>query len=76
MCIYCQINNKLDVCGYYETYKEGSSDALIIKGKYEEVRIVYYDGAYRLRMVGDYENYSDPIKYCPFCGKKLNYYDF
>lgn len=76
MCIYCQINNKKEISGYYKTYKEGASDVPIINSKYEEVRIVYYDGAYRLRMVGVCENYSKPIKYCPFCGNKLNYYDF
>ena len=76
MCIYCQINNKQNISGYYKTYQDGSSDVPIINSKYEEVRIVYHDGAYRLRMVGDYENYSDTIKYCPFCGKKLDYYDF
>ena len=30
------------------------------------------DDTYCIYVVGRSEGWSDPIKYCPFCGRKLN----
>ena len=38
---------------------------------YEDCKIVRKDDDYRIRLSGSYEDYSEPISYCPFCGRKL-----
>lgn len=60
MCKYCEIheNNK-------------RADEPLADGKYEACSIVIYNGAYCIEVYGSGENWSDPIHYCPFCGREL-----
>jgi hypothetical protein len=60
MCKYCEIheNNK-------------RADEPLADGKYEACSIVIYNGVYCIEVYGSGENWSDPIHYCPFCGREL-----
>lgn len=64
MCKYCELK-------YDGVYDRQISEYPIADSKYEECRIVLDQGKYVIRVCGSMEDYSEPIKYCPFCGKEL-----
>ena len=60
------------MCKYCEIDKESKyASKPLADGKYEACRIVIYDGSYCISVYGSGENWSDPIKFCPFCGREL-----
>ena len=60
------------MCKYCEIDKESKcASEPLVDGGYEACRIVIYDGTYCIEVCGSGENWSDPIKYCPFCGREL-----
>jgi uncharacterized protein (DUF427 family) len=69
MCKYCECKVK------YEGYeKEG---AIIAEGQYSACCIIQYANSteYYIAVAGDGDEFfqcSDPISFCPFCGRKLN----
>lgn len=73
MCKYCDIDKKRIQKlsdGYYScTFAE--ADNYLVDGKYEACGVAIYGNRYVLRLVGNDETFSEPISYCPFCGKKL-----
>lgn len=70
MCRYCSMIP--DIHDWGETNITYSAEADICDGKYEYCKIVYNNGHYYIVLRSSYETYSEPISYCPFCGKKLN----
>lgn len=64
-------------CEAFESVPEYLKDyykkhVLIINNPREKVdMVINQQGEYTLCLVGEDEGHSDPIKYCPFCGKKL-----
>lgn len=67
MCEYCYLRE--DIRPYGECTDMIGED--ICDGIYEACRIIKRDDVYYIRLVGSYETLSDPISYCPFCGRKL-----
>lgn len=67
MCKYCE-------CSVNELFPSlGCNGASITDGRYEDCVIQKMsDDTYCIYVVGRSEGWSDPIKYCPFCGRKLN----
>ena len=65
MCKYCETSRKID-----EFYTEGES---IASTRYEGCNIAQdiRDEKYYIKVSGSYEDFSEQISYCPFCGKKL-----
>lgn len=61
MCKYCDVKENL----------MGAMGTEIADTKYEACYISKYNGVYRIRVAGGYEDYSEPISYCPFCGRNL-----
>lgn len=60
------------MCKYCEIDKESKcASEPLADGKYEACRIVIYNGAYCISIYGSGEDWSDPIKFCPFCGREL-----
>lgn len=66
MCKYCEMTRKID-----EFYMEGKD---IASTQYEGCNIVQdiRNKKYSIRVCGSYEDFSDDIKFCPFCGGELN----
>ena len=64
MCKYCET----DIWNNCSQFYRGE---LICDTKYESCEIVYEDDDYHIHLSGSYEDYSEPISYCPFCGRKL-----
>ena len=67
MCKYCDLREDIrpygkraDMLGEY-----------ICDGKYEACRIIKRDDVYCMQLIGTYETLSDPISWCPFCGRRL-----
>lgn len=60
-------------CDFYRTDIDGVEYATesIIEGRYESCMLVKKDNEFFILLSGSYEYFSDPIKYCPFCGKDL-----
>lgn len=48
-----------------------SAEEDICDGKYQYCKIVYCNDNYYIALRGSYETYSEPISWCPFCGRKL-----
>lgn len=69
MCRYC--NMIPDIHDWNETNITYSAEGDICDGKYEYCKIVYYNGNYYIVLRGSYETYSEPISWCPFCGRRL-----
>lgn len=65
MCKYCE-TNIWDNC-----LKLWTGD-LICDTKHESCKIVFEVDDYYIHLSGSHEDYSEPISYCPFCGRKLN----
>lgn len=61
-----------DIHDWGETKITYSGESEICDGKYENCKIVYNNDKYYIVLRGSYETYSDPISWCPFCGRKLN----
>ena len=72
MCKYCDIKNIQKCAVYYGNSTFGQADNSIAETKYEDCRIAIYNDRYVIYLSGSYEDFSEPIKYCPFCGRKLN----
>lgn len=65
---YCEAFES--VPDYLKDYYKKS--VLIINNSREAVDIVLHnDGEYTLCLTGEDEGHSKPIKFCPFCGRKL-----
>ena len=69
MCKYC--NMIPDIHDWSETKITYSGESEICDSKYENSKIVYNNGYYYIVLRGSYETYSEPISWCPFCGRKL-----
>ena len=60
-----------DIHDWNETELTYSAEEDICDGKYEYCKIVYNNDKYYIVLRGSYEDYSEPISWCPFCGRKL-----
>lgn len=40
-------------------------------GKYEACKIIKRGERHYIQLTGHYETLSDPISWCPFCGRRL-----
>lgn len=69
MCRYC--NMIPDIHDWSETNITYSAEEDICDGKYEGCKIVYNNDRYYIVLRGSYETYSEPISWCPFCGRRL-----
>lgn len=69
MCKYCNMIPYIHDWSETKITYHGESD--ICDGKYEYCKIVYINDYYYIVLRGSYETYSEPISYCPFCGRKL-----
>lgn len=69
MCRYC--NMIPDIHDWNETELTYSAEGDICDGKYEYCKIVYNNNNYYVVLRGSYETYSEPISWCPFCGRRL-----
>lgn len=68
MCQYCDLRK--DTRPY-----AGPTDMIgedICDGKYEGCKIIERNERYYIQLTGSYETLSDPISWCPFCGRRLN----
>lgn len=72
MCKYCDMNKYRINRGYFGGMFYVESENNISETEHEFCRIVNKDGEYKIRVAGTYEGFSEPINYCPFCGRKLN----
>lgn len=75
MCKYCDMGKYHINNGYYGGMVYAESENDISETNYESCRIVNMNGNYKIRVAGSYEGFSEPINYCPFCGKKLKNYN-
>ena len=70
MCKYCDVKPE-----EYGTVRYGSSSSFgeeMLPGTKVGCKIEYSKGyGYSLYVVGETEEWTDKISYCPFCGKKL-----
>lgn len=65
MCKYCETNT-------WDNCMKLWMGELICDTKYECCKIIQKDDDdYHIYLSGNYEDYSEPISYCPFCGRKL-----
>ena len=69
MCKYC--NMIPEIYNYGETNIAYSAEEDICDGNYEYCKIVYNNDKYYIVLRGSYEDYSESISWCPFCGRKL-----
>lgn len=65
MCKYCETNTQDNLSQFW-------MGELICDTKYESCKIVRKNDDHYIYLSGSYEDYSELISYCPFCGKKLN----
>lgn len=72
MCKYCEMTGYHIYRGYFGGMVYAESEHNISETEHENCRIVNMNGNYKIRVAGTYEAFSEPINYCPFCGKKLN----
>lgn len=63
------------MCKYCDCQKDNgiaNVGSLIIDSAYEDCWIAKDDKSnYKILMIGDNISYSEKIKFCPFCGRKL-----
>lgn len=64
MCKYCDTDT-------FDNLSRVWLGELICNTKYESCKIVLDNDDYYIYLSGNYEDYSEPISYCPFCGRKL-----
>ena len=69
MCKYC--NMIPEIYNYGDTNITYVGEEDICDSKYEYCKIVYNNDKYYIVLRGSYEDYSEPISCCPFCGRKL-----
>ena len=69
MCKYC--NMIPEIYNYGETNITYVGEEDICDSKYEYCKIVYNNDKYYIVLRGSYEDYSEPISWCPFCGRRL-----
>ena len=67
MCKYCDFVK--DTRSYAEPTDMIGED--ICDGKYEACKMIGRDDQYYIQLIGSYETLSDPISWCPFCGRRL-----
>ena len=60
-----------DIHDWGETNITYSAEEDICDGKYETCRIIVRNERHYIQLTGSYETLSDPISWCPFCGRKL-----
>lgn len=72
MCKYCELSNPRIVDGPYGRCYYSESKNEITETRFETCKIANINGKYVIRVYGNCEEFSEPIKYCPFCGKYLN----
>ena len=72
MCKYCDISSKEFLGKYYNDKNYGESETEIADTRHEGCKIVLYHGNHVIVVRGNYEDFSEPINYCPFCGKEFN----
>ena len=66
MCKYCEVKSS---CYDWDTNEYGD---IICKTNYESCKISKSDdGNFYIYLSGSYEDFSEPISFCPFCGRKL-----
>jgi hypothetical protein len=66
MCKYCEVKPSC-----YDWDKNEYGD-IICDTKYEGCKISKSDdGNFYIYLSGSYEDFSEPISFCPFCGRKL-----
>ena len=68
MCKYCEC--KIDEAKPWRGCKGAE---IVPEGKYIGCQIEYSEssGEYSIYVAGDVEDWSEPISFCPFCGRKL-----
>lgn len=67
MCKYCDVKPSSNV------WDKDEYGDMICNTKYEGCNIVKSDdGNFYIYLCGSYEDFSEPISFCPFCGRKLN----
>lgn len=64
MCKYCETDTWDNISKFW-------MGEVICDNTYEDCKIVHTDDDYYIYLIGSYEDYSEPISYCPFCGRKL-----
>lgn len=64
MCKYCETNT-------WNNCMQLWMGEQICDTKYEGFKIVHENDGYYFYLSGNYEDWSEQISYCPFCGKKL-----
>lgn len=67
MCKYCDLREDIHLYGE-RTDMLGEE---ICDGKYEACRIIERGERHYIQLTGSYETLSDPISWCPFCGRRL-----
>lgn len=67
MCKYCDLREDIHPYGEHTDMR----GEIICDGKYEACRIIESYGRYFIQLTGSYETLSDPISWCPFCGRRL-----
>ena len=72
MCKYCDIKSKHIYQGDFGMLTQGESEVNIVETKFEICKIEMLDSKYVIGIGGMESNFSEPINYCPFCGKELN----
>ena len=64
MCKYCETDTWNNCMQFW-------MGELICDTKYESCKIVNENDDYCFYLSGTYEDWSESISYCPFCGRKL-----
>lgn len=67
MCKYCDLRE--DIHPYGE--RTDMIGKIICDGTFEYCRIIYRNDNYYMYLIGNEAILSEPISYCPFCGRKL-----
>ena len=67
MCKYCEVKPSVYS---WDTDKHGD---IICSTNYENCNIIQCsdNGNFHIRISGSYEDFSEEIFFCPFCGRKL-----
>lgn len=66
MCKYCEVKPS---CHDWDKNEYGD---IICETNYEGCKISKSDdGNFCIYLSGSYEDFSEPISFCPFCGRKL-----
>ena len=71
MCKYCEVSNSHIINGSFGSAVYSESENDIVSTKFEACKIVKVNGKYAIKVSGNYEQLSEHINYCPFCGREL-----